>query len=662
MKKKIFLKWIIFLPILFSLIFGCAGKGKEVKTIKGDPEILYKQGLARFNKRDYDEALKIFEQIKSSFPDSPPYTLWAEVKVGDCHFFKKDYVEAISAYEEFKKIHPTHEEMPYVQYQIGMSHFNQISTLDRDQTSTKKALSNFEYLVANYPPSIFTEKAKGKIDVCKKQLADNEFYVGNFYYKHGKYQAAASRFEVLLEKFPKIPQEFNTLYLLGKSYLELDQWEKAKEAFTKIVNEYPKTSHYKEAKVILDQGVKEKKVSFFKTKAKKPKREEEATEIDQERIPLIKFEAEGRQSVSFKDEREVELKKKEERVASLPPLSETIRSPSKEGEAEKITPPMVKYYEEEKRLVALEEKKMELKKTEEKVVSLPITQEPVKTISPEEESKKIIPHSADEQLQEERLKVVPSSQENKGIISPLGEDQIQDERIRTIAPPPPSKDKPRIEEKPEDERRIAALLTAPMASEVKEVMKERSWEEITQKEEMPNSKDEEKRKVALPSPPTTPKEKEVPKKGVPPEIGGVKLVDTGQPIDITSDKVETYSKENLIVFKGNVMARQKDILIYSDSLEAVIFEDGKGIEKIIAGGNVKIQQGLRVASCQKAVFYNIDQKVILTGDPKVWEGDNMVSGDEIVFDIEQNRVEVKGGSGGRGKAKIHPGGEFEKLK
>jgi lipopolysaccharide export system protein LptA len=126
--------------------------------------------------------------------------------------------------------------------------------------------------------------------------------------------------------------------------------------------------------------------------------------------------------------------------------------------------------------------------------------------------------------------------------------------------------------------------------------------------------------------------------------------------------VETYSKENLIIFKGNVMARQKDVVIYADSIEAVVMEGGKGIEKVIAGGNVKIQQGVRVASCQKAVFYNLDQKVFLTGDPKVWEGDNIVSGDEIVFDIEKNRVEVKGGPSGRGKAKIHPGGEFEKPK
>jgi lipopolysaccharide export system protein LptA len=140
------------------------------------------------------------------------------------------------------------------------------------------------------------------------------------------------------------------------------------------------------------------------------------------------------------------------------------------------------------------------------------------------------------------------------------------------------------------------------------------------------------------------------------------LGDTGEPIDITSDRVETFSKENLIVFRGNVMARQKDMVIYSDSLEALVFEDGKGIEKVVAGGNVKIQQGLRVANCQKAVFYNRDQRVVLTGDPKVWEGDNLVSGEEIIFDIAKNRIEVKGGPGGRGKVRVLPGGEFEKLK
>jgi lipopolysaccharide export system protein LptA len=171
--------------------------------------------------------------------------------------------------------------------------------------------------------------------------------------------------------------------------------------------------------------------------------------------------------------------------------------------------------------------------------------------------------------------------------------------------------------------------------------------------------DEEKRGAAIPS-----KEKENVKKKVLPETKEAKLadpVDRSQPIDITSDKVETRSKENLVIFKGNVIARQKDMVIYADSVEVVTNKDGKGIERVIAEGNVKIQQGLRVANCQKAVFHNLDQKMFLTGDPKVSEGENIVLGDEIIFDIDKNRVEVKGGPSGRGKVKVQPG-EIEKLK
>ena len=580
MKKKSVIQTLLLLFILFSLLYGCAGKGKDVKTIKGDPEVLYRQGLERFNKRDYSEALAIFEQIKSNFPDSPPYTQWAEVKVGDCHFFKKDYVEAIAAYEEFKKTRPTHEDIPYVQYQIGMAYFSQMRTHDRDQTSTQKALSNFEYLVANTPPGIFTDKAKEKIETCKKQLADYEFYIGNFYYKNGKYLAAASRFEGLLEKFPKRTEEDKTLYLLGKSCVELDQWEKAREAFTRIVSEYPKSSHYREANSILDQGKKEKTV-IRKAKAKDPKKKGDTKEGEAETVALAKFDEERRQPVLLKDDK-MELRREERKV--VPPSAEKPGEPAvPKEETRKVTPPLVKYEEEGRQL-------------------------------------------------------------------------------RAPSPLPPPKEELKVEAKPEDEKRMAPLPPPPATPEPRETPKGKEGlkEEKPPKKEVEKAKEKEKKIAALPPPLT--KEREILKKETPAEPREVKLGDTGEPIDITSDRVETFSKENLIVFKGNVVARQKDMVIYSDSLEALVFEDGKGIEKVVAGGNVKIQQGLRVANCQKAIFYNRDQKVVLTGNPKVLEGDNLVSGEEIIFDIAKNRIEVKGGPGGRGKVRVLPGGDLEKLK
>jgi outer membrane protein assembly factor BamD len=621
MDKRIVLKWMILVSIAFSFLFGCAGKAKEVKKIEGDPEVLYKEGLVYFNNRDYSDALKKFEGLKSSFPDSPPFTHWAELKVGDCHFLQKEYVEAIASYEEFKKIHPGHEEIPYVQFQIGMSYYNQMLTPDRDQTPTKKALSNFEYLVANYPPGLFTEKAKEKISACKKRLAENEFYVANFYYKRGRFGAAASRFEELLQKFPKDPDEDKTLYFLAKSCVELEQWEKAEIAFMRVITDYPKSVYYKESRAFLDKGLTERKASLSKTKAKEPKKKVEVAATEPDQVALVKFEEEGKQPVSLKEERKVDLGRQEERLASPSVESEPVKSippnapPATLSEPAKSIPPM-------------EETK--------KNAPPAALSEPVKAVAAEEETKKETPPVA----LSEPVKPVPSKEEAQKS-TPVAIEPILEGRTQAV---PPSSEAKQVEPLraggPMREDRNPS--SAPIKKGAKPA--------------------EEKRTAALSSPSTPSKEKETDKKGILPEAKEAKLVDKSQPIDISSDKVEAFWKENLIIFRGNVIARQKDMVIYADSIEALIIEDGKGIERVTAGGNVKIQQGLRVANCEKAIFYNLDQKVILTGDPKVSEGDNIVSGDEIIFDIDQNRVEVKGGTSGRGKAKIQPGGEIEKLK
>jgi outer membrane protein assembly factor BamD len=557
---------VVLLAFFVSLFFGCAGKDtKTLKTIEGDPEPLYKQALALFNKRDYTEAQKKFEQVKSNFPDSPPFSTWAELKVADCHFLKAEYVEAIAAYEEFKKIHPTHEDIPYVQYQIAMGYFNQMLSPDRDQTFTKKALSGFEYLIANYPASLFADKSREKIEALKKQLADHEFYIGNYYYKQGRYQAAAVRFREVVEKYPKSPDADRTLMLLAKSYIEVGQGEKAKEALSRLVAEYARSSYSREARTMLAKGLPEKKTLPGKPPVPAAGQgDAKAPEALRDTVVLSKFEEEGRKPVSLKEETGVVPAKTGEKIQSLPAATE---------EARQTSPPVVEKGEK--------------------------ASAPAAPVEPVKEERKAEPPRVDKKAKKPNpLPPAVTDEPSKGL---------------------PPKESAMLKAGPKDEKKAAALPGGPSPT------------------------------------------KSRPAKEDAVQPGNVLNVEKGQPIDITSDRVESFSKQNLIIFKGNVTARQKDTVIYADDLEALVAEGGKGIEKVTAGGNVKIQQGLRVASCRKAVFHNAEQKIILTGEPKVWEGENMVSGDEIVFDIEQNRVEVRGGPDGKGKAQIHPKGDLKDL-
>jgi lipopolysaccharide export system protein LptA len=135
-----------------------------------------------------------------------------------------------------------------------------------------------------------------------------------------------------------------------------------------------------------------------------------------------------------------------------------------------------------------------------------------------------------------------------------------------------------------------------------------------------------------------------------------------QPVNITSDRMVADNRNRTVNFLGNVVAKREDMIIFSDQLSAFYTEQSK-IEKIIARGNVKINQTDRTATCQEATFFQLpQQKVLMTGKPKVWQGKNIITGDKIIIFIKEDRVEVEsdkqeGGKQGRVNAIIYPGGK-----
>lgn len=242
-------KPLVLLLIVILILGGCSAKRKE-KRFGGDPDKLYAKALSLFNCGKYQTAMDVFKDVKSYYPESPE-ALRAEIKIADCHFFLLQYEEAVAIYEEFRKLHPYHGDIPYILFQIGQAYFKQIKSSDRDQTPARKALSNFRYLVENYPPSIFTKAAREKIPICRRSLADHEFLVGRFYYKKGNYRGAAARLEGILRMYPDTGLAPKALFHLGKSFIHLSLKDKAKAAFLEITHQYPSSEYSSKARAIL---------------------------------------------------------------------------------------------------------------------------------------------------------------------------------------------------------------------------------------------------------------------------------------------------------------------------------------------------------------------------------------------------------------------------
>jgi lipopolysaccharide export system protein LptA len=148
----------------------------------------------------------------------------------------------------------------------------------------------------------------------------------------------------------------------------------------------------------------------------------------------------------------------------------------------------------------------------------------------------------------------------------------------------------------------------------------------------------------------------------PPFLGKTAEAGSGgsaQPLRITSQQLEADHKNSVIIFSGNVVAKQGNMTIYTD--EARVYyekkEQGNEIREIVATGNVKIQEADRLATGQKAVFTNSEQKIVLTGQPKVWQGKDMVSGDKIIVFLEEDKSFVESGPDRRVEVIFYPKGE-----
>lgn len=115
-----------------------------------------------------------------------------------------------------------------------------------------------------------------------------------------------------------------------------------------------------------------------------------------------------------------------------------------------------------------------------------------------------------------------------------------------------------------------------------------------------------------------------------------------KPIDITSSQLEANMKSHVVTFKGNVVAKQGDVILYCDLLTAYYDEKNKDITTIIATGDVKITRNDMIATGNEAIFDNVDKLLTLTGSPRVWQGKNMIEGTKIVLYIGTDKIFVEG--------------------
>jgi len=161
------------------------------------------------------------------------------------------------------------------------------------------------------------------------------------------------------------------------------------------------------------------------------------------------------------------------------------------------------------------------------------------------------------------------------------------------------------------------------------------------------------------------------------------------PLHITAAKLEADQNTGTVTFTGQVKATYGENILYADQLR-VFFQKkpeaargkapapaapktadnqeaakpsplgelgGDKIDRIVATGQVRFVQGDRVATGQTATYYKDRDEVVLVGNPQLWQAENNLKGDRIIFNLKDNRMRVEGSPQKRVEAHLYPGNQ-----
>ncbi|NCC23835.1 MAG: outer membrane protein assembly factor BamD [Deltaproteobacteria bacterium] len=182
-------------------------------------------GRLAMQEKRYGDAIDSFTKLKERYPFSP-YTAMAELALGDAYFLDEQYKAAVATYKEFEALHPRHEAIPYVLFQIGKSNFLMFDSIDLPQDNITEAVDYFNRVALSFPDSPYAGEAREYIVKCRRYEAEHEVFVADFYWRTGNYEAAWQRYSYVVDRYPE--QEEIVRYSLVRRDLSYFKYQKSR--------------------------------------------------------------------------------------------------------------------------------------------------------------------------------------------------------------------------------------------------------------------------------------------------------------------------------------------------------------------------------------------------------------------------------------------------
>lgn len=201
---KAFLRFILFFCLLS--LAGCGIIDMiYLPPAEDTAQEIYEAGNEAMSEKNYIRAVELYNKLRDTYPFSP-YTIDAELSLGDAYYLDEEYDIAAEAYKDFESLHPRNEAIPYVLYQTGMSLMKQFRSIDRATTELQEAYDYFNRVAQQYPGTPYAKSAVENMQTCRKLMAEHELYIADVFWNMKKYGPAWRRYVYVNENFNDVPE------------------------------------------------------------------------------------------------------------------------------------------------------------------------------------------------------------------------------------------------------------------------------------------------------------------------------------------------------------------------------------------------------------------------------------------------------------------------
>lgn len=230
---------------LTAVLLGACGSSDKASNeyVEGSVDELYNKAMDELLAERYKQAAKLFDEVDRQHP----YSVWstrAQIMSAYANYKNDKFDDAIIGLDRFIQLHPNDRDITYAYYLKGMSYYDQIKDVKRDQTSAREALKTFDEMNKRFPNSRYGRDVTRKIDLINDHLAGKEMDVGRFYLKRGQQLAAIGRFRTVVDRYQTTSQVPEALLRLAEAYTELGVVEEARKVTAVLGYNYPASEWY----------------------------------------------------------------------------------------------------------------------------------------------------------------------------------------------------------------------------------------------------------------------------------------------------------------------------------------------------------------------------------------------------------------------------------